>query len=122
LHPSIFGFKDMGFSILIGMIRSNRKRFIIFATNYNSILVKSAMNSLEQLRQYSKVVADIGDFESILAYRPVDATTNPSLIYVAACQEKYRYLVEKAVSIAKRKSFDPKHQLSICLDEIALLF
>ena len=38
------------------------------------------MNQLEQLKQYTKVVADTGDFQSIKAYTPRDATTNPSRI------------------------------------------
>ena len=39
---------------------------------------------LEQLKKYTKVVADTGDFESMKAYQPLDATTNPSLILAAA--------------------------------------
>jgi transaldolase len=38
------------------------------------------MNTLEQLKQFTTVVADTGDFESMRAYKPQDATTNPSLI------------------------------------------
>lgn len=38
-------------------------------------------NQLEKLSEVTKVVADTGDFESIRAYHPVDATTNPSLVY-----------------------------------------
>jgi hypothetical protein len=38
------------------------------------------MNQLEQLKQFTTVVADTGDFQSIKAYTPQDATTNPSLI------------------------------------------
>ena len=45
------------------------------------------MNLLDQLKQFTQVVADTGDFESIAQYKPVDATTNPSLIY-AASQKK----------------------------------
>ena len=41
------------------------------------------MNQLEQLKQYTTVVADTGDFQSIQAYTPRDATTNPSLILKA---------------------------------------
>ena len=37
------------------------------------------MNLLEQLKTYTKVVADTGDFASIEVYTPVDATTNPVL-------------------------------------------
>ncbi len=38
------------------------------------------LNQLEQLKQFTKIVADTGDFESIKEFKPQDATTNPSLI------------------------------------------
>lgn len=41
-------------------------------------------NSLEQLKQFTKVVADTGDFQSIKKYQPQDSTTNPSLILSAS--------------------------------------
>ena len=52
---------------------------------------------LESLRQHTTVVADTGDFESIRAFRPTDATTNPSLILKAVQQDAYRHLLEKTV-------------------------
>jgi transaldolase len=55
------------------------------------------MNQLEQLKQYTTVVADTGDFQSIQAYTPRDATTNPSLILKAVQKEEYKPLLEKAV-------------------------
>ncbi|MEO6353112.1 MAG: transaldolase [Oxalobacteraceae bacterium] len=55
------------------------------------------MNQLEQLKQYTTVVADTGDFQSIKAYAPRDATTNPSLILKAVQKEEYRHLLEQAV-------------------------
>jgi transaldolase len=53
------------------------------------------MNTLEQLKQHTTVVADTGDFQSIQRYQPQDATTNPSLILKAAQQSAYRPLLEK---------------------------
>ena len=44
---------------------------------------------LDQLKQLTKVVADTGDFESMKAYKPQDATTNPSLILAAASKPEY---------------------------------
>ena len=64
------------------------------------------MNALEQLKKHTRVVADTGDFESMTAYRPVDATTNPSLIFAAARQEKYHHLAAKAATEAKALSND----------------
>jgi transaldolase len=55
------------------------------------------MNQLEQLKQFTTVVADTGDFQSIKAYTPRDATTNPSLILKAVQKPEYRPLLEKAV-------------------------
>jgi transaldolase len=55
------------------------------------------MNQLEQLKQFTTVVADTGDFQTIEAYTPRDATTNPSLILKAVQKEQYRPLLEEAV-------------------------
>lgn len=57
-------------------------------------------NQLEQLKQFTVVVADTGDFESMREYQPQDATTNPSLILKASQQEQYAHLVERAVKDA----------------------
>ncbi|MDY7025458.1 MAG: transaldolase family protein, partial [Pseudomonadota bacterium] len=50
------------------------------------------MNQLEQLKQQSIVVADTGDIDSIRAFAPQDATTNPSLLLKAAQSERYQSL------------------------------
>ncbi|WP_075185323.1 transaldolase [Teredinibacter haidensis] len=55
-------------------------------------------NKLEQLKQYSDVVADTGDIEAIKRYQPLDATTNPSLLYKAAQMKQYAPLVRDALS------------------------
>lgn len=54
-------------------------------------------NQLEQLKQFTKVVADTGDFASMKEYAPQDATTNPSLILKAAAMPGYAHLLEQAV-------------------------
>ncbi|MFZ6689849.1 transaldolase [Undibacterium sp. SXout11W] len=64
------------------------------------------MNQLEQLKQYTTVVADTGDFQAIKAYTPRDATTNPSLILKAVQKPEYKHLLEKAVADTKGKSID----------------
>jgi len=62
------------------------------------------MNQLEQLRQYTTVVADTGDFQSIRSYTPQDSTTNPSLIVRAVQKDTYRSLLEKAVRDNREKT------------------
>jgi transaldolase len=52
---------------------------------------------LDQLKQFTKVVADTGDFASMRAYSPQDATTNPSLILKAATMPAYAPLIERAI-------------------------
>jgi transaldolase len=52
---------------------------------------------LDQLKQFTTVVADTGDFASMRAYAPQDATTNPSLILKAAAMPAYAPLIERAL-------------------------
>ncbi len=53
--------------------------------------------SLDQLKQYTTVVADTGDFQQLAQYKPQDATTNPSLILKAVQKDDYKPLLEKTV-------------------------
>ena len=57
-----------------------------------------AMSALDQLRQYTTVVADTGDFNAMRAYAPRDATTNPTLILKAVGKAEYRPLLEQTVA------------------------
>ncbi|WP_438481037.1 transaldolase [Oleiharenicola lentus] len=57
----------------------------------------SSLNQLEQLKKFTKVVADTGDFASMVQYSPLDATTNPSLILKAAGIEAYAGIVTRAI-------------------------
>jgi len=56
------------------------------------------MNQLDALKQFTTVVADTGDFKQIDAYRPQDATTNPSLILKAVQKSDYRSLLTETVA------------------------
>ncbi|MGO1000697.1 transaldolase [Lysobacter sp. CA196] len=58
-------------------------------------------NQLEQLRALSAVVADTGDIEAIARFRPLDATTNPSLLLKASALPAYAPLIEAAVAAAQ---------------------
>lgn len=80
------------------------------------------MNSLEQLKKYTKVVADTGDFESINQFKPLDSTTNPSLIYASAQDPRYAHLVAQALTSAKEFSNDIAVQVERALDVLAVNF
>lgn len=80
------------------------------------------LNTLEQLKQYTTIVADTGDFESMRRYLPQDATTNPSLILASAGDPRYAHLTDEAVIYAKAKGSGTSLRLGLCLDKIAVNF
>lgn len=61
-------------------------------------------NQLDSLRQFTTVVADSGDFETMRKYQPTDATTNPSLILKAVKLEENRELVQRVIADHKGTS------------------
>jgi len=67
-------------------------------------------NLLEQLKTFTVVVADTGDFASIQKFRPRDATTNPSLIAAAAAMPQYQAVVANALAWAKSNAKDTSPQ------------
>lgn len=71
-------------------------------------------NKLEQLKKISDVVADTGDIEAIKRYKPLDATTNPSLLYKAAQLEQYAPLVDSALANTNRVE-DAADQLAVAI-------
>jgi transaldolase len=64
------------------------------------------MTQLDQLKQHTVVVADTGDFEAMKAYKPQDATTNPSLILQAASKPEYKAIFDQAVTDGKAGGVD----------------
>lgn len=56
------------------------------------------MNQLEQLKRYTTVVSDTGDFQQLAQFAPQDATTNPSLVLKAVQSPTYRPLLERVVA------------------------
>src|SRR5580658_4338632 len=61
-------------------------------------------NQLDQLKQFTRVVADTGDFAVIKEYSPEDATTNPTLILKAALKPEYQALVEAVIHDERKAS------------------
>jgi len=80
------------------------------------------MSALEQLKQYTTVVADTGDFEAIGQYKPQDATTNPSLMLQASQKPQYSRLIDDAVAYAKAKSNDLEEQIAWAADKLIVNF
>jgi len=76
---------------------------------------------LDQLKQFTTVVADSGDFATIKQFAPQDATTNPSLIFKAAQMPEYQFLADKAIADNKT-TFSGKELLAHVLDDLTILF
>ncbi len=77
---------------------------------------------LSQLKQFSVVVADTGDFAAMRKYQPRDATTNPSLLLKAATMPEYAALVEKAVTESKAEAPNAAAALTLTMDKLAVAF
>jgi transaldolase len=84
--------------------------------------VATKQSQLEQLKQFTKVVADTGDFESMRAFKPQDATTNPSLILAAATHASYGSLVEKVITDRKNSGLTGAKQVDDVIDHILVAF
>lgn len=82
----------------------------------------SAGDQLAQLKSYTTVVADTGDFESIRAYEPQDATTNPTLIYKAVQMDAYSHLLEKAAAMAEKEGAHGSDLVDSVIDHLLVLF
>jgi len=80
------------------------------------------LNQLDQLKQFTKVVADTGDFATLQQYAPQDATTNPSLILKAAQMPAYKTLIEKAMADPRKSGATGKALVSQIMDYILVLF
>src|SRR5919109_5203734 len=80
------------------------------------------MTLLESLKQYTTVVADTGDIETIHRHRPQDATTNPSLLYQAAQKPAYRHLVEEATDQALDRGGPHEQMAEEFIDQLFVLF
>jgi transaldolase len=80
------------------------------------------VSQLDQLKQFTKVVADTGDFESMRAYQPYDATTNPSLIFAATQKPEYGYVLDKAIAELKSSALNGSAKIEAIIDRLLVLF
>ncbi|CAG9827840.1 unnamed protein product [Diabrotica balteata] len=83
---------------------------------------KKMSNTLEQLKALTTVVADTGDFEAMKAFKPTDATTNPSLILAAAALPQYKPIIDKAIQYGNKLGGDMSQKLDNTMDMLCVLF
>jgi transaldolase len=78
-------------------------------------------SQLQQLKAMTTVVADTGDIEAIRQFKPVDATTNPSLLLKAASLPAYAPLLDIAKQYALKESSQSQEQLSLMTQKLGVL-
>ena len=83
---------------------------------------ETKLNQLEQLKKFTKVVADTADFESIKDFKPQDATTNPSLVYAATQKPEYAHLLEEVLADRKKSGLSGHEQIEDICDHLLVQF
>ncbi|PCI61057.1 MAG: transaldolase [Methylophilaceae bacterium] len=78
-------------------------------------------NLLDQLKAMTTIVADTGDVEAIKSVKPVDATTNPSLLLKASKLPQYAHLIEDSITFAKAQGGSKEDQIENAADKLAVL-
>jgi transaldolase len=83
---------------------------------------KTKLNQLEQIKKFTKVVADTADFESMKKFKPQDATTNPSLVYAATQKKEYAHLLEEVLADRKKSGLTGHEQIEDICDHLLVQF
>jgi transaldolase len=83
---------------------------------------KTKLSQLEQLKKFTKVVADTADFESIKEFKPEDATTNPSLVYAATQKQQYAHLLDEVLTDRKKSGLSGAAQVEDIIDHLLVQF
>src|SRR6058998_1107428 len=83
---------------------------------------ETKLNQLEQLKKFTKIVADTADFESMRQFKPQDATTNPSLVYAATQKPEYAHLLEEVLTDRKKSGLSGHEQIEDICDHLLVQF
>src|SRR5881397_1600788 len=83
---------------------------------------ETKLNQLDQLKKFTKIVADTADFESIKEFKPQDATTNPSLVYAATQKPEYARLLEEVLADRKKSGLSGATEIEDICDHLLVQF
>jgi transaldolase len=83
---------------------------------------ETKLNQLEQLKKFTKVVADTADFESMKEFKPQDATTNPSLVYAATQKTEYARLLDEVLADRRKSGLSGHEQIEDICDHLLVQF
>jgi transaldolase len=80
------------------------------------------LSQLDQLKKFTTVVADTGDFETMREFKPTDATTNPSLIYSATQKEDYSHFLDEVLADRRKSGLSGGAQIEDIIDHLLVQF
>jgi transaldolase len=100
----------------------NREDLIMSTAIAEKEKTTTKLNQLDQLKKFTKVVADTADFESIKDFKPQDATTNPSLVYAATQKPAYAHLLEEVLAEQKKSGLSGHEQIENICDHLLVQF
>src|SRR6201982_2204942 len=83
---------------------------------------KTKLNQLEQIKKFTKVVADTADFESMKKFKPQEATTNSSLVYAATQKDQYGHLLAEVLKDRKNSGLSGHQQIEDICDHLLVQF
>lgn len=78
------------------------------------------VSKLEQLRAMTTVVADTGDIEAVARFKPVDCTTNPTIVLKALDMPAFSSTMEKAVRWGRGQAGSPEKIAAAVADHLAI--
>src|SRR2546430_3476425 len=87
-----------------------------------AVAEEKKLNQLEQIKEFTKVVADTADFESMKEFKPQDATTNPSLVYASTQKEQYSHLLDEVLKDRKKSGLSGQAQIEDICDHLLVQF
>jgi transaldolase len=79
-------------------------------------------SQLDQIKKFTTVVADTGDFETMREFKPTDATTNPSLIYSATQKENYSHFLDEVLADRRKSGLSGATQIEDIIDHLLVQF
>ena len=80
------------------------------------------LNQAERIKEWTTVVADTADFESIREFKPRDATTNPSLVYEATQKENYSHFLDEVLAGRRKSGLSGAAQIEDIIDHLLVRF
>src|SRR5207244_12189987 len=83
---------------------------------------ETKLNQLDQLKKFTRIVADTADVESIKEFKPKDATTNPSLVYAATQKPEYAHLLDEVLADRKTSGLSGAAEIEDICDHLLVQF